>query len=146
MKGVRWGLVAQTVAMFSFLTIGAVINRDAFAISYINGREFTGADGAGFPGPIGYQSFAFTNQEVVGYVAFFMFPFNQWLADGLLVSSVSNSAAQVSTDVGRALPAVSLLCYLFDELLGHRLPISHVPRLNWYVLESLSQANGDTFC
>ena len=92
MKGIRWGLVAHTVAMFSFSTIGIAINRDVFSISYINDREFTGP----ILGPVGFLTFTFPIQQVIGYVAFLMFPFNQWLAGGLLVSSPPDSVAQVS--------------------------------------------------
>ena len=37
---------------------------------------------------------------------------------------------------------MSLLCYLFYELLGHRLPMLDVPCLIWYVLDPGS----DTLC
>ena len=40
-------------------------------------------------------------------------------------------------------PALSLLCHLFLERLGHRLPVPTVHRQCWYVLES-PQAHGDT--
>lgn len=94
-KGIRWGLVAHTVAMFSFLTIGAAINREIFSISYIDNRKFPGADGS-LPGPIGFQSSDFSSQEFIRYIAIGTFPLNQWLADGLLVSSASDSVARVS--------------------------------------------------
>ena len=94
-KGTRWGLVAYAVAMFSFLTIGCAINRDILSISYIDGREFTGVEGLS-PGPIGYPIFLFWDEQATSYVSYLMFPINQWLADGFLVSSASISAARVS--------------------------------------------------
>ena len=84
-KGVKWGLVAHTVAMFSFLTIGGTINRDIFSHAYVDDREFSGVDGLP-TGPSGYQAFAYSTQNTISVVASLMFPFNQWLADGLLVS------------------------------------------------------------
>ena len=95
-KGIQWGLVVHTVAMFSFLTIGVGINRDVFSISYIDGREFPG-DEILLPGPCGYETFVYVTYGAISIVSGLMFPFNQWLADGLLVSSVSNSVVQCLT-------------------------------------------------
>jgi hypothetical protein len=88
-KGIKWGLVAHTLTMFSFLTIGFAINRNVFSNSYIDSREFPGANGL-FPGPIGYQAFANSTHKVTSIISTILFPFNQWLADGLLVSSISD--------------------------------------------------------
>ena len=92
-KGTRWGLVAHAAAMFSFLTIGCAINRDILSTSYIDDREFPDAEGRFFDGPFGYLNFFLWDKQGINYVSYFMFPFNQWLADGFLVSSASNSAA-----------------------------------------------------
>jgi hypothetical protein len=92
-KGVKWGLVAHTVTMFSATTIGFAISRNIFSSSFIDGREFHGVEG--YPsGPMRYQAFDL-NREAVIDVADLMFPLSQWIADGLLVSSASNSVAQV---------------------------------------------------
>ena len=71
------------------------MNRNTLSISYIDNREFTSAKGTS-SGPLGYQIFALSDWKVATYVAFLMFPLNQWLADGLLVGSLSNSAAKAS--------------------------------------------------
>lgn len=76
--GIKWGLVVHTVAMFSFLTIYTGMNLDLQSISYVDNREFPDA-------PLLYQfNISTTAISVVPNV---MFPLNQWLADGLLVSS-----------------------------------------------------------
>jgi hypothetical protein len=93
-KGFKWGLVAHTVAMFLTATIGVVTSRNIFSSSFIDRREFHGVEG--YPsGPTGYQNFANLNEGFVIKVVRLMFPLNQWLADGLLVSSASDSVAQV---------------------------------------------------
>ena len=94
-KGTRWGLVAHAVAMFSFLTIACAINRDHLSISYIDGREFAGVEGF-LTGPIGYIALLLRDQQALDYVSYSVFPLNQWLADGFLVSCASISAALVS--------------------------------------------------
>jgi hypothetical protein len=114
-KGIKWGLVVHAVAIFMTSTIGFVINLDLFSSSFIDRREFHGIEGY-HSGPIGYQSFASLNKGAVVYVDRLIFPLAQWLTDGLLVSSASDSVAQV-----------------FNELLGHRLPMSDIPRIYWYV-------------
>ena len=89
-KGTRWALVAHTVALFSFSTIATVIELYYLPIVYINGREFPGNDELP-PGPLGYRGII--NSQVAATLFYAMFPLNQWLADGLLVSSVSNPVA-----------------------------------------------------
>ena len=74
-KGIKWGLVAHTFALFSFLTIDAAINRGTLSISYIDNREFPGVGGA-VPGPIGYETFILS-YKAANYVNFFMLPLNQ---------------------------------------------------------------------
>ena len=84
-KGVRWGLVAYAVTMFSFATIGVAIDRDILSLSYIDDREFGGV----IPGPIGFLNSDSLNRRAFVYVPYPMFPITQWLADGLLVCSAS---------------------------------------------------------
>jgi hypothetical protein len=88
--GVRWGLVAQTTAMFAALTVYTAINFNIHFNSYTDHREYTGIDD-GMSGPLGYQFSIFSKPISVAPNA--MFPLNQWLADGLLVSSVFSPAA-----------------------------------------------------
>lgn len=90
--GNRWGLLAHTVAMFTNATISLAIGLYVLPGSYINGREFPGGDGLP-PGPYGYSllpQFATT-----AIVANSVVQVNQWLADGLLVSSLLSSISKV---------------------------------------------------
>ena len=93
-KGVRWWLVAHTVALFLFSTAGFTMNRYIVSTEYIDNRDFPGTNGMP-PGPIGYENTRF-NIGPFEDVYTVMFPLNQWLADGLLVSSILKSAAWVS--------------------------------------------------
>ena len=89
--GIKWALVAHTILMFSFATIYTV---GAIAPSgYIDEREFPGNDESP-PGPFGYELSLYA--QPVSALPNSMFYPNQWLADGLLVSSMSTSAPQVS--------------------------------------------------
>lgn len=86
-KGIKWGLVTHAVAMFSFITIPASMNLKTHSVSYVEDREFPGAEEFP-PGPLGWQFF--TNHDGINKFPKVMFPLNQWLADGLLVSSDRN--------------------------------------------------------
>lgn len=96
-RGIKWGLVAHTVAMFSFATVYTGTGLDLQSISYIDNRDFPGIDGVLSPGPLGYEFLIYSN--AINVVPTLMFQFNNWLADGLLVSPFSNSIGQV-TDLG----------------------------------------------
>jgi len=83
--GTNWGIVAHTVAMFSFLTIPIALDLNIISLGYIDGREFPGGNGF-LPGPLGYQSVRFSSYPSATFVVIaLMFPLNQWLADGLLL-------------------------------------------------------------
>lgn len=84
-EGIKWGLVAHTVAMFLSATIYTAINLDLQSTSSIDNREFPG-DGVLFPGPLGYQFFI--NSRPITIVPDTLILLNGWLADGLLVNSV----------------------------------------------------------
>ena len=84
-RGVRWGLLAYTVASFSIVTIYTAVNLDLQTISFVDNREFPGTDQFP-PGPLGYQYFIYSAPLAI--VGNLMFLLNNWLADGLLVSSV----------------------------------------------------------
>jgi hypothetical protein len=94
--GIKWPLVAHAVAMFSFVTIYTATTLDLQSTSYIDNREFPGANGIS-AGPLGYQRLI--HNSPISVVPIAMFLLNGWLADGLLVSFVLSSVAQVS-DVG----------------------------------------------
>ena len=84
-KGIRWALVAHTVALLLFLTISDGIDSVYLPIEYINNREFPGNDESFlWPGPIGYD--ALLSLKATTTVFYATFPLTQWLADGLLVS------------------------------------------------------------
>ena len=82
---IKWGLVSYTMIMFSVVTVGTTMQSAVQSISYIDNREFAGAEGIFVPGPIGYQWFI--DNKAVSFTQNVMFSLNNWLADGLLVSS-----------------------------------------------------------
>ena len=86
-RGVRWGFVIYTVAMFSIVTTFVAMNLNIQSISYVDNRAFSGNDAAPL-GPFGYQFILYS--KPISYIPSFMFLLNNWLADGLLVGSVSN--------------------------------------------------------
>lgn len=90
-KGVKWGLVAHTMVMFSFTSIACVIEGRGRIISYVDNREFPGVEGEFPPGPYGFLSERHGPTTPIGIL---MFPLNQWLADGLLVGIVQNMVVQ----------------------------------------------------
>lgn len=89
-RGINWALIAHTVAMLTFLTIPVGIDLSTLFILYINNRDFPGR-GEYPPGPLGYD--VVLNSNATSTVLFVMPSLNQWLADGLLVGSVSNPVA-----------------------------------------------------
>ena len=92
--GIKWGLVAYTLAMFSFVTVFTATNLDIQSISYIDNRQFPGVGSMLPPGPLGYQFLIYS--KAISISRSLMFLLNNWLADGLLVSSVFSSIGQVS--------------------------------------------------
>lgn len=93
-RGIKWGLVVHTVAMFLLVTIDCCMNFCLQWISYVDNREFLG-DPSTPPGPFGYQ-IGFLYKTPMNTVAGIMSFLNMWLADGLLVSSASNLAVGIS--------------------------------------------------
>ena len=84
-EGIKWRLVAHTVAMFLIVTISTSANLDLYSISLIDNREFPGLS-IFVPGPFGYQNYINTAAIcVIPNVAFIV---NTCLADGFLVSSI----------------------------------------------------------
>lgn len=126
---IRLGLIAHTVAMFSFVTIYVTVDFHILSISHIDNRAFPGGDGLP-PGPVGYRLFLYS--KPIGMIIQVMFLLNNWLANGLLVSSVSKDQ---SPGCSTAFPVVSLLCYLYHGLSGHCPPVSDLPHLHRYVVE-----------
>jgi len=138
-EGIKWGYVSYTVVMFSLATVVTAMNLHTQAISYIDNRNFPGVEGGLPPGPYGYlQSIYFKVTKVIPDVAFLL---NNWLSEGLLVSS-SFDVVLARPCLTPTLPALSLLRDLLYELLGRLLPLPHVPRFCGYVFESSRNAQG----
>ena len=123
-KGVEWGLVAHTLAMFSFLTTNVCMNLDLQSISYVDNREFPGVSAMG-PGPFAYQ-YDYLSSDPMNTVPETLFLFNTWLADGLLVWSMLGRGCFVWLIP----PALPLPHYLFYELLGDSPSVPVVPRFH----------------
>jgi len=88
-EGIKWGLVIYTVLMFSFATILTGMGLNIESLSYIDNREFPGGEGIP-PGPLGYRLSVWSGALTVTPRLAFLF--NNWLADGLLVSFWFNAA------------------------------------------------------
>lgn len=129
-KGIRWSLVAYTVAMFSFATIYVTTDLDFQSLCYIDNRAFPGGGALGFrPGPLGYQLFSYS--KAINFVPNLVFILNTWLADALLAShtrKTQSPSSHVTTP-----PVVPLLRHLYDELLGHCHRLPNVSRFFGYV-------------
>ena len=80
---VKWGIVSYTVVMFSLATALIATNFAAFSVSYIDNRQFPG-------GPAAYE--ALVLPTTLAPVADAMAIVSNWLADGLLVSSLFDHA------------------------------------------------------
>ena len=125
--GIKWGLVVHTITMFSFVMIDCFTNFAIQSISYIDNRAFTGDEM--YPGPFGYQ--LYTISEPINVVPSVTFYLNNWLADGLLVGSASDSVVLIA--YGVVLPALSLLYNLWQEQLDLSPPVLNVPHVPGYV-------------
>ena len=89
-EDIKWGLVSYTVTMFSFATILIGMSLHVESLSYIDNREIPGVEGAYPPGPTGYPSSIWL--KALSVTPRLMFLLNNWLADGLLASPLSNVA------------------------------------------------------
>ena len=87
---IKWGVVFYTVVMFSLVTVGTVTNLDILSISYIDHRGFPGVEGSIHPGPFGYQ--VFISSEAINMIPSAVLTLSNWLADGLLVNPVFDTA------------------------------------------------------
>ena len=92
---IKWGLVSYTIIMLSLVTVETAVILDGQSTSYVDNRNFSGNGGLVPPGPIGYQVLIY--REAVTIVPWVMFLLNNWLADGLLVSSLFDA---ISTHPG----------------------------------------------
>ena len=87
-EGVKWGLVCHTITMFTVVTVGTGMQLYVQSIGYIDNRQFPGANLLP-PGPLGYRWSIYS--KALGIVPNLMFFLNNWLADALLVSSLSDT-------------------------------------------------------
>ena len=133
-EGIKWGLMCYTATIFSLVTVLTGMNLNIRSISYIDNRNFPGAEGMIPPGPSGYQWFIAPSP--LNITPNVMFVMCDWLADGLLVSSLFDAVFAWPGILKPAPPpAVSLLHHLRQEPLCHRVPLPHVPRFRGYVFE-----------
>ena len=121
-RAVKWGLMVHTIVMFLFVTIYTAMNLNTQSLCYIDNRDFPGIDGRLPPEP---HTYLFFIHSKANFIPSLMFTLNQWLTDGLVVSSVFNLLPRASNVA--APPALPLLCYLFHELLGHCIPLCDIP-------------------
>lgn len=77
-RGIKWPLVAHTVAMFSFLTVSILTGLYGAVLSFIDNREFPGVSGI-----LGYN--AMVTSTPIGVISNTPFFLNGLLADGLLL-------------------------------------------------------------
>jgi len=79
-EGIKWGLVTYTVIMFSLVTVYTAMKDHILSICYIDNRDFRHG------GPWGYHEF--NTYSAIFITSRFAFNLNNWLGDGLLVSSL----------------------------------------------------------
>lgn len=77
MEGLKWPLVAHTVAMFSFVTINCGMNLALQSFAYVDNRGPT-------PGPYNFE-YCTLYSNPMNTIPEVMFFLNMWLADGLLL-------------------------------------------------------------
>jgi len=87
---IKWGLVSYTVIMFSLATVLTGMDLNIQSISHIDNRNFPGVKGKFPPGPYGYLMSIY--YQPINYVPTVVFILTNWLADGLLVSSLFDGA------------------------------------------------------
>ena len=129
--GLKWPLVAHTVAIFVIDTVYTIINLVTLSFSYIDVREIQGAD-LDSPGPFGYLHRTYSMPT--GLVSTTAFLLNNLLVDGLLVRFVFNPLIRMSNMVVPL--ALSLLRYVRCDPLGNFPSRPYVPRHSRYVTGS----------
>jgi len=85
-RGVKWVLVAHTVAIFSFTTISFGAQSMRRSSAYIGNREYPGVHDVFDPGPFGYM--VSEGASAIATVDCLVVPLNQWFIDGLLVGAI----------------------------------------------------------
>ena len=88
--------MAYTITAFTPVTIFTAMNLSLQSTCYTNNREFP--DNDSLPaGPLGYHFLVYN--DAIFFVPNLMFLLNNWLADGILVSSASVSVSQVVSNM-----------------------------------------------
>ena len=126
---IKWGLVSYTAVMFALATVLTGMSLHILSISFIDNREFSHPEGRLHPGPYGY--FEWIYYKPINIIPNAAFCLNNWLADGLLVSSLFDSD-RLSRRLTPSPLAPPLLRVLLQESLGHRHTLPHVPRFCGY--------------
>ena len=95
--GIKWGLVAHTVVMFSLVTTFTAIELNSQFLAYVDNRrvldELDALYYSGFP-VLGQPTYFERHTDDLTLNTLFVS--NNWLADGLLVSFLFNQLTQVS--------------------------------------------------
>ena len=101
-RGVKWILVVHTVVMFLVATISLATGLQIECQNYINGRNFPGIKG--FPVPVGPLGYQYLPQflAIVG-TSNVTSQMNQWLADALLVSSITIQMPDITAFIALSL-------------------------------------------
>ena len=105
-RGIKRGLVAHTMVIFTSTTVYTALNLDLQSISSIDNRGFPG-DGVLFHGPLGYQFFI--NSGPITIVPDILIFVNGWLANGLWVSLVLNQCLLSNVALSSSSIVVTLL-------------------------------------
>jgi len=85
-EGIKWWLILYTMAMFLFVTMYTAINLHIQFVSFIDNRQDPSGASKPHSAPLLYQHII--HSTVLGLVPNILFNLNNWLADGLLVSSL----------------------------------------------------------
>ena len=93
--GIKWGLVAHTVVMFSLVTTFTAIELNSQSFTYVDDRQFLDALYASYYSA-GFFVPTYLERQTGELTPNTLFVLNNWLADGLLVSLLFNQLTQVS--------------------------------------------------
>jgi len=96
---IKWGLVLYTVLMLSVSTIYTATALNVQSISLIDNRDFPGVEGSLPPGPPGYR-WLIHSKVLTGIIPNLMFLLGNWLADCLMVSSLSDAVHTRASNPG----------------------------------------------
>ena len=84
---IKWGILSYTVVMFSLVTVETTMRLRGQSIAYIDNRESPSILGV----PFKYQG-PRSDTHALRVILYIIYSLNNWLADGLLVSSLFGAA------------------------------------------------------